>query len=351
MRKSVLFFFLTIAALACRAQNIGINTDGTSGETGVMLDVKGINSLATNGSENIFQIKSFDASATALKLRLALGTGATLYGAIEVYDASAALNRTLALQPSGGNIAIGQTSAAQALDINGSMQLTGGGRTLYFGQAAEAGPFGLDFSGEIGLKYKTGTNNLIFEHSDASAILSVDRDDKRVGVGIANPLEEFHVVGDVRVSSLDAGGAGALKLVQADENGTLSLSTVSSAYFCPGAVLTIGASLSSTGSGNVVNLVNVASGCGVLKGIYWRINAGAREADISITIDGNATPTFIFPETGSDYFSFVSNRAADGFDYGYFPLDIPYSSSLVITIKGRAAVWQTGKFRVIYTTL
>ncbi len=44
------------------AQNVGINTDGTVAETGVMLDVKGINSHSVTATQNIFQVKSYDAS-------------------------------------------------------------------------------------------------------------------------------------------------------------------------------------------------------------------------------------------------------------------------------------------------
>ena len=50
------------------SQNIGISTDGSSAEAGVMLDVKGTNSYSTTATQNIFQVKSFDASGNELKL-------------------------------------------------------------------------------------------------------------------------------------------------------------------------------------------------------------------------------------------------------------------------------------------
>lgn len=104
------------------AQNIAVNTDGTVGETGVMLDVKGVNAKATTGTQNAFQVKSNDASFQ-LKLRLILGTNATaasMYGGIEVADSTAAGARTyrsLALQPSGGNVGVGITTPSSKLYV------------------------------------------------------------------------------------------------------------------------------------------------------------------------------------------------------------------------------------------
>lgn len=109
----------TCLLLVCKtgiSQNVGVNSDGTAPETGVMLDVKGTNAKTSIALQNIFQIKSADASSDALKLRLGLGTDATLgsrYGVIDVPDyvgSSVSAYRHLALQPLGGFVGIGITN-------------------------------------------------------------------------------------------------------------------------------------------------------------------------------------------------------------------------------------------------
>src|SRR4051812_31877197 len=76
----------------CKGQNVAINTDGTTAQTGVLLDLKGTNAKATTATQNVFQIKSNDA-AFQLKLRLILGTNAAVgsrYAGMEVIDSTAA---------------------------------------------------------------------------------------------------------------------------------------------------------------------------------------------------------------------------------------------------------------------
>ena len=117
------FFILAVAcglASISFSQNVGVNSDGSAPESGVMLDVKGTNPLTTTGTQNVFQIKSFDASTSALKLRMILGTNAAAantYGGLEVYDAANAAYRALALQPNGGNVGVGTSSPSTILDV------------------------------------------------------------------------------------------------------------------------------------------------------------------------------------------------------------------------------------------
>lgn len=105
---------LSLAAGYLNGQNIGINTDGTAAETNVMLHVKGALTNGILGSEKIFQITTIDPATAALKLRLGLRTHGTLtaqYGWLDLYDENAGIYRNLALQPQGGSVSVGGTSA------------------------------------------------------------------------------------------------------------------------------------------------------------------------------------------------------------------------------------------------
>ncbi len=120
MKKIFISFLVCSSSALAYSQNVGVNTDATTPEAGIMLDVKGTNSYSTTATQNIFQVKSFDANTTALKLRLGLSTGALLYGSIDVYDATSAVTRPLILQPTTGNVGIGNTSPAALVDVKGT---------------------------------------------------------------------------------------------------------------------------------------------------------------------------------------------------------------------------------------
>jgi hypothetical protein len=92
------------------AQNVSISTDNTPAEAGVMLDIKGTNPVSTTATATVLQLKSFDADASALKMRFLLGTHASAgsrFAGLEAYDASSATYRALSFQPSGGSVGIG----------------------------------------------------------------------------------------------------------------------------------------------------------------------------------------------------------------------------------------------------
>ena len=131
MKKQILIAVCVLLFVhAAISQNAGINNDGSTPETGLMLDVKGVNAVSSSALQNIFQIKSNDVSTDALKLRFGLGTNATAslrYGVIEVPDYvgnSVSAYRHLALQPLGGFVGIGITNPSVNLEVSAFDQKT-----------------------------------------------------------------------------------------------------------------------------------------------------------------------------------------------------------------------------------
>ncbi len=102
MKKPLLLLAAILFYLQSEAQNIGISTDGSAPETGVMLDIKagsGYPKATTNTVQTFFQLKSFDADGSALKLRYGFQAHATRsyrYGLIEFLEAPTATYLSLA---------------------------------------------------------------------------------------------------------------------------------------------------------------------------------------------------------------------------------------------------------------
>src|ERR1051326_4922908 len=156
-----------LIAMTSISQNISVNTDGTTGETGVMLDVKGTRRSSDLATQTVFQVKSFDASASALKMRLILGTNSTAgsrYGALDVYDAPNNAYRFLALQPSGGYVGIGLTNPQRLLHAYGIQSVL---RLENSGTGAWAGIEGLT---------NNSTNNGYFGFKDTDGRFFIDAD-------------------------------------------------------------------------------------------------------------------------------------------------------------------------------
>jgi len=125
MKKILLLTIIMIGmAVLVMSQTLGVNTDGTNGET--MLDIKiGTAKATTAAVTNVFQLKSANANTDAIKLRFGFKTDATVgnrYGFVDFADLAAGVPtyRTLSLQPLGGNIGIGTTSATYKLHVIGS---------------------------------------------------------------------------------------------------------------------------------------------------------------------------------------------------------------------------------------
>lgn len=93
------------------------------------------------------------------------------------------------------NVGIGTAAPSQKLDIVGNAELDGDSRSIIW-PAGTNGPHGLEFVGEMNLYYRTAPNNLQFETDAGAVIMSVSRDDERVGVGVADPNTDMHLYRD-----------------------------------------------------------------------------------------------------------------------------------------------------------
>jgi len=65
----------------------------------------------------------------------------------------------------------------------------------------------IDWAGEIDLTYDVSENVLNFNHSDSTAILTIDRDNKRVGVLNSAPGAQMSVAGGIVVAATSSGDA------------------------------------------------------------------------------------------------------------------------------------------------
>src|ERR1051325_891385 len=178
-----------------KSQNIAVNTDGTSAETGVMLDVKGTNSISTTATQNVFQIKSNDANG--LKMRMILGTNATAgstYGGLEVYDAVNSAYRNIFLVPNGGNVGIGATTAVGKLTVWQSANGYANG-ILTYGSAVSGEYLALSTLGAGQATIQSGDNATWQQ-------LLLNPYGGNVGIGMTSaPGDKLDVAGNIRSST------------------------------------------------------------------------------------------------------------------------------------------------------
>ncbi len=200
---SLFCIFLLSLADSLQAQNIGINTDGSVAETGVMLDVKIPTPKATtSAAATFFQLKSSDADADALKLRMGFKTDATQtnrYGFIEFPDFASGTPTylNLSLQPSGGNVGIGTTAPNAKLTV---VQSTNGyaNGTLIYGNAV-GGQY-------LALAVPAAAQALIQSGNTVSwQALLLNPNGGNVGVGTTGPVTKL---ANTATNTLDLGGIG-----------------------------------------------------------------------------------------------------------------------------------------------
>ncbi len=210
----VLFFILFFTKPG-KAQNVGINSDGSAPENGVMLDVKSPTAKATTAVvQTVFQLKSFDVNTDALKLRIGFKTDAAQanrYGFIDFPDftTSTPTYLNLALQPSGGNVSIGTTTNpsfkldienAASQSVDGIMLRSFDNHYLLFGPSRGGGGNNpITQTGDQAIIFSDGTfpggnGNLVI--APWSNVLSGIRitSTGNVGIGTSSPSFLLHAV-------------------------------------------------------------------------------------------------------------------------------------------------------------
>ena len=234
MKKVAIAILLLSVHAGTYAQNVGVNTDGSAPEAGVMLHVKGTNAVTAPGLQNVIQATSADASTAALKLRLGLYTNAAAasrYGLLDVYDATAGAYSNLALQPLGGNVGIGITSPSKHFHIYGAPEAsllegyditnTSVGNAMYLQSNTNAvyngGVLLFGSTAGIGAYIKSGQVNgaqsrLYLGTYKATNVMSPDLtidNSGYVGVGITAPAQKLDVQGgNARINNTFIGDVG-----------------------------------------------------------------------------------------------------------------------------------------------
>ncbi len=166
--------------------NVGISTIRPQAN----LDVVAISMPASwaQSGNGAFSIRT-SAGATGEALMMGVHDGD--FSWIQAAKAGTA-SRYLSLNPVGGNVGIGTTSPAQALDVNGSV-LIEGSNTLLFGGSGN----GALLSGGAGyMNIRTGSNAFNIDNNAGSANLITILNNGNVGLGAFNPTFRLQLGSD-----------------------------------------------------------------------------------------------------------------------------------------------------------
>ena len=183
--------------------NVGIRTTAPS----FYLDARGSNPRINTAFENIFQIGSTDASPNTLAMRFGIqthGTATSRNAQIEVDDGGT--KRDLLIQPNGGNIGIGVTSALFKVDALDAVNLgaalhgksTGTNGSGVYGEATNSngtGVYGSATAGALAGVYGqgAGTANSAYFTGGAGAFVQ-----DKLGIGV-QPNAALDISGEIDI--------------------------------------------------------------------------------------------------------------------------------------------------------
>jgi len=149
----------------------------------------------------------------------------------------------------------------------------------------------------MGIRYNATDNNLYFDRypntSTPSTVMTIMRDNERIGIGTTSPSAQFHTTGTVRFSNYTNG------FLQVDASGNLSVGT-------GGDLFTAGNGLSWTGT--TLNSVWTASGNDIYNNNTANIGIGTSSPDAKLHVIGD---TYFGTNSGANEFRIGRQTARD----------------------------------------
>ncbi|MDA3911837.1 MAG: hypothetical protein PF448_10820 [Bacteroidales bacterium] len=231
-KLTVIISLLIILSIQGFSQGVAINTDGSNADGSAMLDVKANDKGVLIPRVNIADLSTAAPVTTPAEGLLVYNINATTGEGFYYWNSSEWTRLTInnderppkwsgtSLTSSDigrtGNVGIGTTSPQSQLHITEDMQLGTDGvnrnnlMTFWAENNYEANILMRETPDHgMGIRYNATDNNLYFDRypntTVPSPIMTIMRDNERIGIGTTTPQTMFHVDGSVRFSNLGAG--------------------------------------------------------------------------------------------------------------------------------------------------